>query len=105
MRDFVPISLSLLRSQIAIQKVVPHTHAVEKMSGSQINIRFAEAIAPYVITHGRIHIELRCRKILRVALHLVGECGFGDCQGDVVLCTPFFGWRWWRRPLQCADML
>src|SRR5438067_13859124 len=74
-RDLVPISLSLRRGQIVIQKVVPDSHAIQQVSGSQINVWLAEAVAPYVIAHGRIHIELCCRKILWVALHLVSERG------------------------------
>src|SRR6266851_6275942 len=93
--DLVPISLSLRRSQIVIQKVVSDTHAIKQVSGSQIDVRLAEAVAPHVIAHSRIHIEPCRRKVLRVTLHLVGECGLGYCKGDVVLCAPLFGrWRW-----------
>jgi MFS family permease len=71
-RDLVPISLSLRRSQIVVQKVVTDTHAIQQVSGGQIDVRLAEAVAPYLIAHGRIHIELCCGKIFRVALYLIG---------------------------------
>src|ERR1700745_1189722 len=104
MRDLVPVSFTLGRSEVVIQKAAAHAYAVQQMACSQINIGLAEAVTPHVITHSRIHIELRRSKVLWVALHLVGECGLGDRKGNVVLCSPFLSWRRRRRPLECAEM-
>ena len=95
LRDVVAIFRALRGSQIVIEQVVGDTHAVEQMAGGEIDVWLAQAVTPDVVAHRRIHIVLRGRKKLWVALHLVGERGLSNGKRDVVLRAALLR-RWWR---------
>src|SRR6266851_250514 len=104
-RDLAAISIPLCRSQIVIEQVVPHSHSIEQMSCGQIHIRLAEAITPHVIADCSVHVTLSRRKIFWITFYLVCERSFGNRKGNIILRTPLFCRRRWRRSLQRANVL
>ena len=98
--DLVAVLFALGGSEVVVEKVVCDAHAVEQMACGEVYVRLAEAVAPDVVAYGRVHITLCSCQILWVSLHLVGERGFSDREGDVVLSASRLRGRRRRRSLK-----